>query len=77
MLKAKIFNSPEKCMAGAELRRLRLLAGLSHSQLAEEVKVKGWDCSRMQLWRLEKKPYFCKHPQELGALLEALKAQSL
>ena len=74
MLKAKIFNSPEKCMAGAELRRLREARNLSRLELAGYMD--DWAWYRQKVEELEKRDSFCLGTQEMTALLKALDAKS-
>ena len=74
-LKAKIFRSPDKCMAGAELRRLREAAGLTQEQLADKLFKWGW--YRQRIVRYEEQDYFCLCPREMQVLLDALKASSI
>ena len=75
MLKAKIFNSPEKCMAGAELRRLREARNLSRRELVGYMDEWGW--YRQKVEELERRDSFCLSPQEMTALLKALDATSM
>lgn len=70
--KAKIFNSPEKCMTGKELRRLRMEAGLSEQSLADEME---WYRSKVE--RFEQSEGFCIPPEEMIRLLQILGANSL
>ena len=75
MLKAKIYSSPEKCMKGVELRRLRETAGLTQQQLADKLESWGWYEKKVK--RFEKRKDFCLSAQEMQALLDALGARSL
>ena len=89
MLRAKIFRSVEVCMAGVELRRLRIAAGLSQEQLAG--KLNGWGWYRQKVIDLEtgkkckscilkngkKVMAFCLLPNEMQALLKSLGASSI
>ena len=70
--KAKIYSSPEKCMTGKELRRLRMEAGLSEQLLADKL---GWYRSKVE--RFEKMEGFCLMPSEMISLLNALEASSI
>jgi len=74
-LKAKIFASPDKCMEGVELRRLREKAGLTQQQLADKMTVWGW--YREKVIILEHKQYFALFPDEMQALLDVLGASSI
>ena len=75
MLKAKICNSPDKCMTGAELRRLREEAGMTQHELAEKLKQWGW--YQQKIHDLEVLKEFCLVPNEMQALLNALGATSI
>ena len=75
MLKAKIFNSPEKCMAGAELRRLREASGLSQEELADGMSYWGWYQQKVN--RFEQAGRFCLDSAEMRELLRVLKASSI
>ena len=75
MLKAKIFNSPEKCMAGAELRRLREANNLNREELAKRLCDWGWYKQKVE--RFEARDSFCLNTREMMAVLNALKATSL
>ena len=72
MLKAKIFASRNKCMTGSELRRLRVVAGLSERKLAEK-----FDTYQRQIQRFEKVQYFELPPKRMHDLLTALSATSI
>ncbi len=74
-LKAKIFNSADKCMEGTELRRLRIVANLGEERLARKLKHHGWYKKRVQ--RLESLDIITLPPAEMQALLDALGATSL
>lgn len=74
-LKAKIFNSTDKCMAGQELRRLREAAGLTQEQLAEALNSWGW--YRQKVVDHEHNGQFCLSLSEMQALLDAMGATSL
>lgn len=71
-LKAKIWRSKNLRMAGKELRRLRVAAGLSEKELAER-----FGTYRMKIQRLEKAPSFELQPQQMQELLKALGAGTL
>ena len=73
--KAQIFNSKDKCMPGAELKRLRELAGLTQEQLAEQMYASGW--YRQKVVDYEHSAYFCLNPAEMQALLDTLGASRL
>lgn len=75
ILKADISNSIEKCMTGAELRRLRIAAGLSTEHLGDLMA--GWGWYRHQVRRKEAASSFCLHPLEMESLLNALGASSI
>ncbi len=75
MLKAKLFNSPEKCMTGAELRRLRDANNLSQQEVAERMAYWGWYQKKVN--RLEGAGRFCLDPTEMRELLRVLKASSI
>lgn len=77
MTKACITNSPNKDMTGTELRRLRVIAGLSTEGLADLMAAWGW--YRWKVRDLEKKKdgKFSLHPLEMKSLLNALGASSL
>ena len=74
-IKATIFNSPDKCMTGVELRRLRNAAGLSKKELAD--KMTAWSWYRLKVRRFENMADFGLNPVEMQALLDALGATSL
>ncbi len=74
-LKAKIFNSADKCMEGSELRRLRIAANLGEERLARKLKHYSWYKKRVQ--RLESLDIITLPPAEMQALLDALGATSL
>jgi len=74
-LKAKIFASPDKCMEGVELKRLRESAGLTQQQLADRMSAWGW--YRQKVLILENKQYFALFPDEMQDLLDVLNAVSL
>ena len=74
-IKAKIYSSPDKCMAGTELKRLREAAGLTQEQLAAKLEPWGW--YRQKIVDCEHNGRFCLHPDEMQALLDALGATSL
>lgn len=76
MTKATISNSVEKCMDGAELKRLRLAAGLSTEALAGRMTT-SWGWYRCKVRRLELLDKFGLHPDEMQSLLVALGASSL
>lgn len=62
-------------MTGAELRRLREAAELTQEQLADGLSEWGW--YRQKVIDFEHNGYFCLHPDEMQALLDALGASSL
>ena len=72
---AKIKSCPNKVMAGEELKRLRVEAGLTQLDLAE--KMKGWGWYRDKVVRLEGFTTFELHPDEMQALLSELGAVSI
>ena len=74
-LKAKIFNSLDKCMTGKELRRIRCEANMSKETLARKMKYWSWYKKRVQ--RLESLDTITLPPAEMQALLDALGATSL
>ena len=71
----KIFNSPDKCMAGPELKRLRKAAGLTRQNLVDKMYDSGWYQEKIK--RYENTHHFCISPPEMEALLKALNAKSL
>ena len=75
MQHAKVSNSPEKRMKGAELKRLRQGASLTMVELAEKMYSWGWDSKKV--WRFQCKPLFYLDPSEMSDLLTALDATSL
>ena len=75
MQKATIFACPEKCMKGAELKRLREAAGLSRLQLADKLYGLGWTIRRIRDYELSDS--FCIDPTEMADLLKSLGATSL
>ena len=75
MVKAKIYNSQEKCMDGAELYRLRNAAEMSREVLAMRMEPFGWYKCRVQ--RLEDAGRFCLAPVEMERLLAVLGASSV
>ena len=75
MEKAKIFACPEKCMKGAELRRLRKAAGFSLLQLSGKLYGLGWTIRRIRGYELSES--FCIDPAEMADLLKVLDATSL
>lgn len=72
---AKIFSSPEKCMKGAELKRLRKGAGLTTVKLGDKMNNWGWDSKKV--YRQQCKPIIYLDPNEMADLLKALNATSL
>lgn len=72
-LKAKIFDSTDKCMEGSEFKRLRESSELTQEQLAEKMIEWGW--YREKVIRLEENKQFCLNPTEMKALLNALGAE--
>ena len=75
MMKCKISRSDDKCMAGAELKRVRERAGLTQEGLAANMHDWGW--YRDKVIRFEGEGHFCLNPLEMQALLDALGATSL
>lgn len=73
--KAKIFNCPNKRMAGHELNRLRTNLSLSEDVLAD--KMKDWSWYRSKVRRFENAISFELDPIEMQDLLKALSATSL
>jgi hypothetical protein len=73
--KARIFSSPDKCMNGIELKRLREAAGMTQQQLADKMALWGW--YREKVIILEHKQYFALFPDEMQSLLDALGASSI
>ncbi len=69
-VKAKITPCPNLRMAGGELRRLILVAGLDDGEVAERLGT-----SRMQIWRWEKKAWFELNPVVMRQLLSILNAE--
>lgn len=67
---AKIINSPNKRMSGRELRRLRVLAGLSENELSILL-----DTYRQRIQRWEKMAWFELHPMQMKQLLKVLGAK--
>lgn len=72
MLKAEISSCPNKRMEGRELRRLRMAADMSKTQLAERLGT-----YREQIKRWEKKLWFELTPPAMQQLLSILGATSL
>ncbi len=72
MLRAKITSCPNKRMEGRELRRLRVAADMSKTQLAGRLGT-----YREQIKRWEKKAWFELAPPVMMQLLEILGATSL
>lgn len=77
MIKAVISNSINKDMTGAELRRVRVKAGLSTEHLADLMAAWGWHRCKVQRFEDKKKEKFSLHPDEMVSLLNALGARSL
>ena len=77
MLKAKIFNSPNKGMTGVELRRLRDANGFSQEELAKRMNEWGWYRQKVQDLERFAKLRFWLNPHEMRSLLGALRASSL
>ena len=75
MLKAKIQSCPNRVMAGTELKRLRIEAGLTQIELAERMSAWGW--YRDKVIRLESLLEFELVPDEMQALLDVLGAVSV
>jgi len=75
MQHAKIFNSPEKCMRGVELKRLRKAIGFTQPKLVEKLNNWGWTIKKVQ--RFEQVDYFCLCSSEMQSLLFALNATSI
>ena len=77
MTKATISNSIDKCMTGTELRRLRIIAGISTEGLSDLMA--GWSWYRWKVRDLEdkKKEKFSLHPDERVSLLNALGVSSI
>ena len=74
LLRVKITASPNKRMAGDELRRVMSIAGLTEHTLARRLEA-GW--SRRRIGRMMKMGWFDLHPVEMEELLKALGATSL
>ncbi len=70
MLKAKVFQSPNKCMKGKELRRL-----LSAANMSEEVLANRLEVHRTQIRAWQNAKHFCIHPIAMRQLLSALGAK--
>ncbi len=88
MLRAKIFRSVEVCMAGVELRRLRIAAGLSQERLAVRMYNWGWYRQKVNEFESGKRcriifegprifKAFSLPPNEMEALLDVLGASSI
>lgn len=73
--KAKIYDCPNKRMAGHELYRLRNGANLGRKRLGSLMDKWGWH--RKKVERFEKVLDFELHPMEMADLLKALNADSL
>lgn len=66
----EVFNSTDKYMAGAELRRLRTEAGLSQEQLAKKMVRWGW--YRRKVERFEASDKFYLDEKEMQILISVL-----
>lgn len=77
MTKAKISNSINKDMTGAELRRLRNEADIGTQNLADLMMGWGWNRTKIRRYEDLGKSKFSLHPDEMISLLAALGASSL
>lgn len=73
-LKAKISSSPNKCMTGGELRRIRKEARLSQEGLAFKMRAYGW--TRKRVGEFERIGIDVK-PFVMQALLDSMGAHSI